>query len=172
MKNIAGKSRMDQAHAKRYAIQPHGGGDSYTGLTASTDQVLMGLLCPNLVALFFDAEGDLLRADQRPVPFFQGVNPPFHIYDKRIWPLIEAWQKDLGFQPATIKVNRFFSQDHCVGIEDYPTHFHEALSDPAEGEEEKSAVRESLKLWDKDGLFVLWWGKDYWLDESGEVNSS
>lgn len=92
MNNIAVKSRMDQAHAKRYAIQPHDGGDFYTGLAANTDQELMGLLCPNLVALFFDVEGNLLRADQRPVPFFQGVNPPFHIYDKRIRPLIEAWQ--------------------------------------------------------------------------------
>jgi hypothetical protein len=163
---------MEQGRERRYAIQSHDDYDLYTGLTPNNEQVLMGLSCPNLVAFHFDLEGNLLRSSQRPVPFFQGVTPPYHIYDERILPLIEAWKKEMGLRPATIEVKKFFSLEHYIGIEDYPSHFHEILSDPAVGDEEKAHVRESMELWDKDGQFVLLWGNDYWLDESGEVVSS
>ena len=33
-------------------------------------------------------------------------------------------------------------------------------------------MRESMRLWDADGQFVLNWGNDYWLDATGEVVSS
>jgi hypothetical protein len=78
----------------------------------------------------------------------------------------------MSFQPATIRVRKFFSDEHYIGIEDYPSHFHEILSDPDSDEEEKADVRESMVLWDKDGQFVLQWGNDYWLDGSGHVVSS
>jgi hypothetical protein len=86
--------------------------------------------------------------------------------------MIEAWQAAMGFRPATISVREFFSDEHSIGIEDYPSHFHEILSDPAADEEEKADVRESMELWNKDGQFVLLWGNDYWLDGSGRVISS
>lgn len=163
---------MEQNHERRYAIQSHDGYFFYTGFAPNDEQVLMGLFCPNLVAFYFDLEGSLLRCSQRPVPFFQGVAPPYHIYDERIPPLIEAWQKEMGLRLATIKVKKFFSQEHFIGIEDYPSHFHEILSDPTADDEEKADVHESMELWDKDGQFVLLWGNDYWLDESGNVVSS
>src|SRR6516225_7787069 len=90
----------------------------YAGVTPDKQQVLMGLACPNLVAFRFDLEGNLLRTEQRPVPFFQGVTPPYDIYDKRIPPLIVAWKKEMRFRPATIKLKRFFSEEHYIGIED------------------------------------------------------
>jgi hypothetical protein len=162
---------MEQDHERRYAIKPDEG-YFCAGVTADSKQVLMGLFCPNLVAFDFDLEGNLLRVDQRPVPFFQGVTPPYNIYDERIPPLIESWKKEMGFRPATIRVKRFFSAEHSIGIEDYPAHFHEILSDPAAGDEEKADIHDSMELWDKDGQFVLLWGNDYWLDGSGRVVSS
>jgi hypothetical protein len=39
-------------------------------------------------------------------------------------------------------------------------------------DEERADVRESMQLWDADGQFVLYWGNDYWLDDSGEVVAS
>ena len=163
---------MKRGHERRYAIQPHDAYFFYTGVTLNSEKVLMGLFCPSLVAFHFDLEGNLLRIDQRPVPFFQSVNPPYHIYDERIPPLIEAWKKAMRLQHTTIKVKQFFSREYYIGIEDYPSHFHEILSDPASDDDEKADVRDSMKLWDKDGQFVLMWGNYYWLDKSGEVVSS
>jgi hypothetical protein len=132
----------------------------------------MGLFCPNLVAFYFDRDGELLRSEQWPVPFFRDVTPPYDIYDERIQPMIETWKAEVRFRPATIRVRKLFSDEHYIGIEDYPSHFHEILSDPAADEEEKADVRGSMGLWEKDGQFVLLWGNDYWLDGSGRVVSS
>lgn len=157
---------------RRYPIKSHEGYGFCAGITSDNKQVLMGLLCPSIAAIFFDSEGTLLHVEQHPVNFFQGVNPPYNIYDKRIPTLILAWLMEIGFQPATIKVKKFFSQVRYVGIEDYPSHFEEILNDPKESVEEKNDIRESMRLWDKDGQFVLHWGNDYWLNVSGEVVSS
>ena len=78
----------------------------------------------------------------------------------------------MGLRPATIKVRKFFARKPYVGIEDYPAHFGEILSDPEAAEEEKDDVRDPMGLWDQDGQFVLQWGNDYWLDDAGEVVSS
>jgi hypothetical protein len=100
------------------------------------------------------------------------VRPPYDIYDERIATLLNAWQKEIGFRPATITVKKFFSVEHYIGIEDYPSHFAEILSDPEATEDERIDVRDSMTLWDRDGQFVLLWGNDYWLNSSGDVVSS
>lgn len=162
---------MAEGHQRLYAIRPDEG-YFFAGVTPNGEQVLMGCFCPNLVVFRFDPEGNLLRSEQRPIPFFQGVTPPYDIYDERIQPMIDAWKAEMRFRPATIRVRKFWSDEHCIGIEDYPSHFHEILADPDEDEEEKADVRESMELWDKDGQFVLQWGNDYWLDRTGRVVSS
>lgn len=162
---------MAEGHERLYAIKPDEGYFS-AGVKPDGQQVLIGLFCPNLVAFHFDRDGKLLRSEQRPVPFVKDVTPPYDIDDERIQPMIETWKAEMRFRPATISVRKFFSDEHDIGIEDYPSHFHEILSDPAADEEEKAGVRESMELWDKDGQFVLLWGNDYWLDESGRVVSS
>jgi len=139
---------------RRYPINSHAGHFFFAGVTLDKRQVLMGLFCPNLVAFCFDAEGNWLSVEQRPVGFFQGVTPPYNIYDERIPALIEKWQADMGFQPATIKVKKFLSQHPYIGIEDYPSHFGEILSDPQECEEEKRDIRDSMRLWDTERQFV------------------
>jgi hypothetical protein len=155
-----------------YPINSHGSYDFYAGVTADKTQVLMGLFCPDLVAFFFDPEGDLIKVETRPLPFFQHVPPPYDIYDGRIQLLLDDWMSDLGIQPTTIRVKRFFSQELCIGIEDYPGHFQEILSDSEASKEEKDDIVHSMTLWDQDLQFVLLWGNDYWLDESGYVVSS
>ncbi len=82
------------------------------------------------------------------------------------------YRAEIGFQRATIKVKKFFSQQPYIGIEDYPDHFGDILSDPQACEEDKSDIRESMRLWDEDGQFVLQWGNDYWLNNTGKVVSS
>jgi len=162
---------MAEVDERRYAIRPDEGYFS-AGVMADGQQVLMGLFCPNLVAFRFDGDGSLLGSEQRPVPFFRNVTPPYNIYDDRIQPMIEEWQAEMGFRPATIRVRKFWSVEHYIGIEDYPSDFHEVLSDPDADDEEKAEMRESIRLWDKAGQFVVQWGNDYWLDGTGRVVSS
>ena len=157
---------------RRYRIKTHESYGFWTGITPDRSQVLMGLGCPDLIAFFFDTEGNLLHVERRSIEFFRCVIPPYDIYDERIPALIDAWKMGMGLQPATIEVKKFFSEEHQIGIDDYPEHFDEILSAPHETEEEKSNVRDSMRLWDADGQFVLLWGNDYWLDKSGEVVSS
>jgi hypothetical protein len=110
---------MAQDAERRYPIKSHEAYFFFSGRTPDNRQVLMGLFCPNLIAFFFDSEGKLLNVEQRPVGFFQGVTPPYKIYDERIQALIDDWQAEIRFQPATIKVKKFFSQQPYIGIEDY-----------------------------------------------------
>lgn len=163
---------MVPSHEKRYAIQSNDEYGFCTGLIAGDEQVLMGLLCPNLAAFHFSREGDLLRRSQRPLPFFQAVAPPYDIDDKRISPLIETWQKEMELRPATIVVKKFFLREPFTGIEDYPVHFHEVLSDATSSAEEIANFRASMEAWRKEGKFVLHWGNDCWMDASGKVESS
>src|SRR5262249_16937227 len=152
--------RMARNAERRYPIKSHKYYGFYAGLTSDGRQVLMGLSCPSLVAFFFDTEGELLSVEQRPVDIFQGATPPYDIYNARIQALIREWKTDMGFQRATIKVKKFFSEELYIGIEDYPSHFDEILSDPEEDEEEKQSIRDSMKSWDEDEQFVLQWGND------------
>ena len=55
---------------RSYPIKTHEAYGFWTGLTPDNKQVLMGLLCPNLVAFSFDADGALLAVEQRPLAFF------------------------------------------------------------------------------------------------------
>jgi hypothetical protein len=137
-------TRDSQDDGRRYAIKPDEGYFFYAGVTPDKKQVLMGLYPPDLVAFSFDKEGNLLRVDQRPLAS-QGVPPPYKIYKDRIPQLIEAWKKEVGFRPATIRVRKFFSAEHGIGIEDYPSHFHEILADPETSDEEKADVRDSIE---------------------------
>ena len=162
---------MAEVQERRYAIRPDEGYFA-AGVARGGEQVLMGLLCPNLVAFRFDQDGRLIGIDHRPVPFFRDVTPPYDIYDIRLQPMLDAWKAEMGFRRATIRVLKFYSDQYWAGIEDYPSHFHEVLADPDADAEEKADIRESMELWDRDGQFVVLWGNDYWLDGSGRVVSS
>jgi hypothetical protein len=171
-----------------YRIKPGGWHGIYAGTTSDGKQVLMGLYCPNLVAIFFDGKGNLLDVQQRVLRFMaeggeRGVG--ISIYDERIEPELLSWQAELGFQPTTISVHKFVvleggggkGEAECqrdgIGIQDYPAFFYDALANPhAYAEEERSHVQEELPRWEKDGQFVLWWGNDYWFDSTGECIAS
>lgn len=163
---------MNEASKER--LYPIGTDEVYfgTGVDSGGHQRLVGLLCPNLVMFCFDQVGNLVRTEKRSVSFFRDAVPPFDIYDERLAPLLEEWKEEIGFRPTAIRVKKFWSAEYGVGIEDYPSHFDENLMDPNTDEDEKTDIKESMKLWDEAGQFVLQWGNDYWLDDTGSVVSS
>ena len=62
---------MSGTCARRYPLRTHESYGFWTGLTPDNKRVLTGLLCPNLIAFFFDADSALLAVEQRPLDFFQ-----------------------------------------------------------------------------------------------------
>lgn len=168
----------------RYAIKAEDSHGMYAGLIRDGRQVLMGLYCPHLMAIFFDADGRLLEAQRKRLSYLEPQENVYDRYDPRIAEELLAWQMELEFEPAVIRVRKFFVPDNPkfakesswvqngIGIEDYSYHFAYILSDPDTPAEEKEGVLESLKSWDEEGQFVLWWGNDYWLDKEGEFVSS
>lgn len=148
----------------------HEPGYFHAGATGDGRQVLMGLYCPNLVAIYFDRSGELQGTERRPLEFLWPRGESNDIYDERIGPRLRAWQDEMGFRPETIRVKRFFITE--LGIEIYPEHFGEILADPEASDEDKDDIRDSMRAWDADEQFVLFWGNDFWLDGTGEVVSS
>jgi hypothetical protein len=180
--------KLRRAPGHLYRIKPNERHMICAGLSSDKRQVLMGLYCPNLVAIFFDKEGNLIDVQQRVLRFMvedaeRGVGTS--IYDERIEPEFLSWQEELGFQPATISVHKFVvleesgtkDESSCqrdgIGIQDYPAFFHDVLANPdAYTEEEKQHVQREQPQWEKDGQFVLWWGNDYWFSSTGECVAS
>jgi hypothetical protein len=185
---MRGDIKLARDADRLYRIKPHERRLMYAGVTADSKQVLMGLYCPYLVAIFFDERGDVLDVQKRVLPFMveqieRGVGT--NIYDLRIEPRLKEWQGELGYQPATIQVHRFFVLEECgnndeqtgrrsgVGIVDYPSFYHDVFTHPANHtQEEREQVQEALPRWEEEGQFVLWWGNDYWFDKSGECVAS
>jgi hypothetical protein len=154
-----------------YAVQGYGD-DFHTGTVGDGRQVIMGLLCPNLVAVFFDSSGNFLETQKRALPFMRPKGP-YDIYDKRIGPQLRCWQKEIGFRPGTVKVRRFSLPEEGVGIDDLPGHFQEFVDERSQFiESDGEDYREMIRAWQDAGNFVFWWAKDYWMDRDGDVEST
>jgi hypothetical protein len=148
----------------------------------------MGLYCPHLVLIVFDRAGNLLEVQQRALQFMLEDNArgrATSIYDDRIDPQLKAWHQEIGLQPEMIAVKRFFVLEgdtgkaknrwarEGIGIEDYPDHWFDILEHPDESsEDERNIVNEGIVRWEQEGMFVLWWGNDYWFDKTGECVAS
>lgn len=125
------------------------GDDFYTGGTSDKSQIIMGLLCPSLVAYFFSPNGWLLGREVRPwhypAPGAQGEG--YDIYDERfqtrLGEQMRGWMKDIGFLARPICVEAFADEEFSVGIAD-----------------------------EEDAGTVLYWAKEYYLSSDGEVEST
>ncbi|HWT00958.1 MAG TPA: hypothetical protein VN256_11990 [Pyrinomonadaceae bacterium] len=157
-----------------YSIRGYGD-DFETGTTSEGQQVLMGLLCPYIVAYFFSSDGALVGGERRewnrPAPRV-GTDGPYQIYDRvfreSLSEQILGWQSELGFTPGVIRVRPFFDDEHCVGIEAFPEHL-EDLNESDDGYELLCAERQQ---WVEEGNFVFRWAKDYYMTRGGEVAST
>src|SRR5205807_504955 len=119
-------------------------------------RVVMGLLCPALVAFFFDEEGNLLGREERPwtadAAKLAGDEPPYSIFSSLFLALIDMqmqeWQAELEFRPCTIHVQEFFDVDYPVGIEILPDHYKDIETSPwIANEVERREFRHSRDGW-------------------------
>lgn len=156
------------------------GEDFFTAVCADGRQVIIGLLCPHVIAYLFDSQGRLLGDEHRPwnhpAPRTKETGP-YQIYDKPFQAALAAqirdWQLELGYSAAPIRIRAFYDRQHSIGIELLPDHFQlpdEELEEMDE-QERQEIVREREK-WLASGQFVWWWAKDYWTSADGEVLST
>lgn len=146
--------------------------DFYTGTVDDGRQVIMGLLCPEVVACFFDAEGNFTGITKQPwkqaAPRF-GADGPYKLgdpaFEAAINQQIEDWQEELGYTNEPIKIKLFADDEMGIGISELPEH----LKEPDPDDED---FEETLSNWKESGNFIFIWGKDYWMSASGEVEST
>src|SRR5262249_54108463 len=119
---------------RRYTIKP--APDFHVGRLRDGRQVLLGLLCPEVVAYFFGAEGTLVSVQRQPwrTPAARMINHgPYQIHE----PIFEAaiqrqisdWKTELGITDGPISVEAFFDEELFVGVEDVPEHLDEPEDD-------------------------------------------
>jgi hypothetical protein len=161
-----------------YTIQNY---DDYysTGTTGNDEQVVMGLIAPDIVIYFFDQEGFYLRQKSVPLP-----NPPEKDSESGIYLLdshfiarfadeLAEVKRQFGYQPGPISIETFFDPKNYVGVSSYPSNYQEFLDYPDRfSEEEKQAYESYIKQWDDDECFVFCWGEEYWMNSNGEIESS
>jgi hypothetical protein len=160
-----------------YTIQPAGYFD--VGVCSDGRKVLMGLLCPYLVAYFFDAHGNLNGGQRKiwetPAPRMS-ENGPYQLYGEEFCSALDRqkqqWQNEIQFHSAPIHIKEFFDAEHFAGIELLPEHYQDLESDTDIDEEERQELIVERDDWLECGNFVLWWGNDYYMSEDGKVESS
>ncbi len=166
------------ADERLFPIQAY---DYETGVCADGRQVVMGLLCPELVAFFFDAQGNLVSREGRhwsdAAGKIAGHQPPYHISSDEFDALIDAerkaWQVELGYSPATIRVKEFYDDEYPVGIQILPGHLANVETETwFRDEEERQEFIKSRDRWLAEGSFVWWWARDYFMSKDGEVEST
>jgi hypothetical protein len=151
--------------------------DYLTGVCGDGRQVVMGLLCPHVVAYFFGRNGELLGDEHRdwitPAPWVP--TGYYDIYDKKflagVADQIREWQRAIEFRKGTIRIRAFFDDRHPVGICELPEH----LSDEEIAncdDNERAELEKSRSKWIRQGAFVWWWARDYYMSRDGEVEST
>jgi hypothetical protein len=164
------------SNERLFTIQP---GDFDTGVCSDGRQVVMGLLCPHLVAYFFDLEGNVLGGErrlwERPAERMSN-NGPYILHSQGFCEALDrqkqSWKDQLGFQTAAIRLKQFFDSENFVGIEPLPHHYKDLESDKEIEGEERQQLEEMRESWMKDGSFVWWWCEEYYMSKDGAVEST
>jgi len=153
------------------------GEDFDTGTIQGDRQVLMGLLCPHLVAYTFSCDGELQHIEVRdwnyPAPRM-GADGPYKIHDPlflhNLTLQFTAWWQEIGFHPQSITVQSFFDEERFVGIQPVP----DWLIDGYDGESDEGRLQreQDRQEWYDSGSFVFWWAKNYFMSPDGEVEST
>lgn len=140
----------------------------------------MGLLCPKLVAFFFDSKGNLLGHEKRAWSDDAAKmveNNSCTIYSDGFRVLIDKqkkeWQAELGFRPATIRVKAFYDGEYPVGIQVLPEHYKDIETATwFRDEEDRQEFIKSRDRWLAEENFVWWWARDYYMSKDGDVEST
>jgi len=144
-----------------YRIAPHPEYQIVAGLIGDK-QVLVFPLGRAFLILRFTRDGLLLDSTEQSIP------EPASAAEFRT-----EWLASQGFKSHPVSVRRFYLPEINLGIKQVPDSMRVAIEQPerfhpAELEE----IYKGITGWIDDGLFVLCWNEDYYVDAKGRVVSS
>ncbi|MBI1917593.1 MAG: TIGR02996 domain-containing protein [Planctomycetes bacterium] len=158
--------------------------DDFTaGFGHDYTQILLYSTQTEIQLVLFDHEGNLLGTARRSLVQPEKPAGPWQdlpMETRKAWlsrrdairqEAREAWLKELGYQPATIRVKEFRFDDNR-GIHGFPGGWTETLSTPDDPEWE--TARGWLDDWLAEGSFAYVFGPgcDWWLNAQGEVTDT
>ncbi|HTL29370.1 MAG TPA: hypothetical protein VL282_09115 [Tepidisphaeraceae bacterium] len=154
-----------------YAIQPSL--DWFCGLDSGGRQVIMYPSVKGWEATFFDKSGDYLGMKEwELIPYHPTAGPGWREAQAQSIKLTaEKWTREIGLQSGTIRIHRGTAPE--IPIEDWPAWMVEFMDDPSkEPEATRARYTKIVEDWWRDGCYVLWMGKDYWMSGNGEIEST
>ena len=144
-----------------YPIAPRPAYQIIAGLIGD-NQVLVYPLRQAYLMLRFTKDGVLFNWTEQPIP-----DPSTAARFRKEWLLSQ------GFKSRTISVKRFYLPEFHLGIKQIPDSMREAIERPERFHpSELGEIYNGIAAWITDGLFVLCWNKDYYVDGKGRVVSS
>lgn len=185
---------------KLFTIQPNEHYRIYTGLSSDTLQMFVAESDYELVVVYFDPAGNMLRYDELP-PLeiaYEVTNSPSE-NDVRRQQAAHIALKNIGLiQIQPIQVAKFLIVKHMIGVRQFPGVMQRFLEDGPEytrdeieqlkdadrfvafteqdltgyTPEEDIQDREAFENWKASGDYVLYCGNDFWCFEDGEIHSS
>ena len=160
-----------------YAIRYEPDNYFFCGVAPSGEQVLMGLGDGDLVLVSFNPDGTFLGCYRKRVPLDapEQLTPGAKRVQQadQLMQAMEAWQAELGLTPADISVRHFFVPELDIGTADLPGGYTRASQRlHALPSEERAELERDIDRWVAERRYVLWWGKEYWMNEAGEVTDT
>jgi hypothetical protein len=152
--------------ARRYLIQYDDNAVFAPGLTTAGELVLAGVHpVGSVVAVWFGLDGSLQRSELVSDSATSAA----------AWEALARWQSEIGFSPATISVEPFWSDELYVGIRDLPLFMKAYLeAAPKKGDARfRPGLYEGIEAFIRDGQFVLvWCGNEFWMSREGEITDT
>lgn len=146
---------------KRYTVYSHEAYVIIAGIIGES-QVLVFPTGGAFLVLYFDSQGS--RTESATVPIDPGKGGRKSLAE---------WLGSQGFCRMPISIRRFYIPDINCGIKDIPDSMRKAVEHPERFHPAEAAeIRQMAVEWIRDGMFVLCWGEDYYMDSSGSVISS
>src|SRR5262245_23780594 len=119
--------RKGRKGGRKYSIR-HSDPYFHAGTLPNGKQILLGLHLPAMVAVLFDAGGEVLRTERRKYSFkLQTRTDGSYLVDDAasdaMMDDLREWESEMGFRQGKISVKRFALHDLFIGLRDLPKHY-------------------------------------------------
>jgi hypothetical protein len=146
--------------------------DAYqTGKTSGGDQVVMGMLFPWAVVVYFTPDGAFLKVEKKRLDTNAAPEQRFQPdVEDGFRDVLRSWQGQIGYLEAPIQLQQFFLNEYRIGIRDLPSDLQDYLNNPERypGEDHEEFLND-IESWKEEGNYVFWWGTDYPVNTDGET---
>jgi hypothetical protein len=149
-----------------------------TGIIPSANQIIMGILLPNIWIYTFDNAGFPIQRNRYPLSYLPPqIDGIYRIYNKEAEDGLSKCLNDLANSIEliikNIEIREFFDDDNYVGITRYSSEIENFIENKEElDEEEQIQMAEQLEEWNKNGYAVMCWCEEYTINNQGKVIDS